>query len=220
LGVSLSENEKQPPRPKPRIEGLSDLVFGLALSIGAITLVEDPPQTSLAIYQDVGTFAVSFYILISIWLRYTRIMSVLPLERRRTTFVNALLLFCVAIEPFLFNLLQRPLAGVETSSFLGTASTLFALDVGGMMLMLGLFCNEIATKDRKLVPIDLNETFRLERNMWLLSAAFFFVSAIPIFWVIQINEIPFRFLIWVIPLVLVWVARMHKRRLIKDQPKS
>ena len=221
FGVSLSENEKlEPPKPKPRIEGLSDLVFGLALSIGAITLVDNPPQTSLAIYQDVGTFAVSFYILISIWLRYTRIMSVLPLERRRTTFVNALLLFCVAIEPFLFNLLQRPIAGVETSSFLDTASTLFALDVGGMMLMLGLFCNEIATKDRKLVSMDLNETFKSERNIWSLFAAFFFVSAIPEFWSIQINGTPFRFLIWVVPLVLVWVARMHKRRLEKDQPKS
>ena len=221
MGVSLSENEKlEPPRPKPRIEGLSDLVFGLALSIGAITLVENQPQTSLAIYQDVGTFTLSFYILISIWLRYTRIMSVLPLERRRTTFANVLLLFCVAIEPFLFNLLQRPFAGVETSSFLGTASTLFALDVGGMMLMLGLFCNEIATKDRKLVSMDLIETFRSERNVWLLSAAFFFVSAIPIFWSLQINGIPIRFLIWVVPLALLLLESVHRRHLEKDQAKS
>jgi uncharacterized membrane protein len=155
FGVRLSE-KLEPPKPKPRIESLSDLVFGLALSIGAITLVENPPKTSLAIYADVGTFAFSFYILISIWLRYTRIMSVLPLERRRTILSNTLLLFCVAIEPFLFNLLQRPIVGAETSSFLSTASTLFALDIGGMMLMLGLFCNEIATKDRKLVTPRLN----------------------------------------------------------------
>ncbi len=217
----MSEIEKlEPPRPKPRIEGLSDLVFGLALSIGAITLVENPPKTSLAIYADVATFALSFYILISIWLRYTRIMSVLPLERRRTIFANGLLLFCVAIEPFLFNLLQKPIVGTETSSFLATASTLFALDIGGMFLMLGFFCNEIATEDRKLVAPDLIGTFRIERNWWFLCSAFFFVSAIPIFWSIPIDGTAVRFLIWVVPLVLVWVARVHRRRLIKDQLKS
>jgi uncharacterized membrane protein len=186
-------------------------VFGLALSIGAITLVGNPPHTSLAIYEDVGTFAFSFYILISIWLRYTRIMSVLPLERRRTTISNVLLLFCVSIEPFLFNLLQRPDAGVETSSFLGTASTLFALDIGGMMLMLGLFCNEIATKDRKLVPKDLIVPFRVERNSWLLASAIFFVSAIPIFWSVQINGTAIRYLIWAVPLALVWAERLYSR---------
>ena len=194
-------------------------MFGLALSIGAITLVENPPKTSLAIYADVGTFALSFYILISIWLAYTRIMSVLPLERRRTIFANSILLFCVAVEPFLFNLLQKPIVGAETSSFLATASTLFAVDIGGMFLMLGLFCNEIATEDRKLVASDLIGTFRIERNWWFLSSAFFFVSAIPIFWSIQIDGTPVRFWIWVVPLVSVWVARINRRRL-KNQLKS
>jgi len=195
-------------------------VFGLALSIGAITLVESPPKTSLAIYADVGTFAVSFYIIISIWLRYTRIMSVLPLERRRTIFANSILLFCVAIEPFLFNLLQKPIVGAETSSFLATASTLFGLDIAGMFLVLGLFCNEIATEDRKLVARNLIGTFRRERNWLFLSSAFFFVSAIPVLWSIQIKGTSIRYLIWIVPLALVWVASVHRRRLVKNQQKS
>jgi uncharacterized membrane protein len=222
LGVRLSETEKlEPPRPKPRIEGLSDLIFGLALSIGAITLVENPPKTSLAIYQDVATFAFSFYILISTWLRYTRIMSVLPLERRRTVLANVVLLFCVAIEPFLYNLLQSSVTGVETSSFLATASTLFAFDIGGMTLMLGLFCNEIATKDRKLVPTDLIGSFRTERNRWLLSAALFSVSAIPIFWSIQIYGTQIRFWIWIAALILALAERRYSAIQTKrDQPKA
>jgi uncharacterized membrane protein len=182
--------------------------------------VGNPPQTSTAIYQDVGTFAFSFYILISTWLRYTRIMSVLPMERRRTTMSNVLLLFCVSIEPFLFNLLQRPVGGAETPSFLNTASTLFALVIGGMMLMLGLFCNEISTKDRKLVPIDLIGAFKNERNGWFLSSAVFFVSAIPIFWSIQINGTASRYLIWAIPLSLVWIERAYTRWLKEDQKKA
>jgi hypothetical protein len=147
-------------------------------------------------------------------------MSVLPLERRRSMLSNSLLLFCVAIEPFLFNLLQRPIVGAETSSFLSTATTLFALDIGGMMLMLGLFCNEIATKDRKLVIPDLIGEFKIERNTWFLLSAFFFFSAIPMFWSIQIDGIQVRFLIWLVPLALVWLGRVHRKRLIKDRSKS
>jgi hypothetical protein len=136
-------------------------------------------------------------------------MSVLPLERRRTLLSNILLLFCVAIEPFLYNLLQTSVAGVETASFLGTASLLFALDIGGMTLMLGLFCSEIATKDRKLVPADLIGSFRAERNRWFLSAALFFVSAIPIFWSIQIYGTQVRFWIWIVALVLAAAQRRY-----------
>ena len=210
FGVHLSNVEKrEPPRPRPRIESLSDLVFGLALSIDAISLVGNPPRTSLGIYEDVGTFAFSFFVLISMWLRYTRIMSVLPLERQRTMLANVLLLFCVSIEPFLFNLLQRPVVGDETTAFLGTASTLFAFDVAGMMLMLGLFCNEIATKDRKLVPKDLIGAFRTERNGWFIASVIFFLSTIPIFWSVYVNGIPVRYLIWALPLVLVWAERLY-----------
>ena len=222
FGVNLSEIEKlEPPRPKPRIESLSDLIFGLALSIGAISLVENPPKTSLAIYQDVGTFTFSFVILISMWLRYTRIMSVLPLERRRTMLANILLLFCVAIEPFLFNLIQSSVSGVEASAFFNTASTLFAFDIGGMTLMLGLFCNEIATKDRKLVTADLIGSFRTERNRWFLSSALFFISAIPVFWSIQIYGTQVRFWIWIASLILAMASRHYNASVLKrDQPKS
>jgi uncharacterized membrane protein len=55
--------------------------------------------------------------------------------------------------------------------------------------------------------------------VWLLSAAFFFVSAIPIFWSLQINGITIRFLIWVVPLVLLLLESVHRRHL-EDQAKS
>jgi len=148
-------------------------------------------------------------------------MSVLPLERRRTLLANILLLFCVAIEPFLYNVLQSSVTGVATSSFFNTASTLFAFDIGGMTLMLGLFCNEIATKDRKLVPTDLIEPFKTERNRWLLSATLFFASAIPVFWSIQIYGTQVRFLIWIAALILALAERHYSSiQLKKDQPKN
>jgi len=38
-------------RPRPRIESLTDLVFGLALSIGAITLISKQPAKPDDLYQ-------------------------------------------------------------------------------------------------------------------------------------------------------------------------
>jgi len=52
-------------RPRPRIESLSDLVFGLALSIGAIALVSSPPVTNAGLYRDIATFTFNFVVLIS-----------------------------------------------------------------------------------------------------------------------------------------------------------
>jgi hypothetical protein len=47
-------------KPKARIESLSDLIFGLALSIGALTLIGQPPSTFEAILTALGLYAFSF----------------------------------------------------------------------------------------------------------------------------------------------------------------
>lgn len=132
---------------------------------------------------------------------------------------NILLLFCVAIEPFLYNLLQTSVTGVETSAFLATASIFFALDVGGMFLMLGLFCDEIATEDRKLVSKDLIGSFKVERNNWFVSAALF-LSVIPVFWSIQIGGTPVRIWLWIAPLILNFAERRYNAIRSKKRPKG
>src|SRR5271154_5333345 len=97
-----------PAKPRARIESLADLIFGLALSVGAISLVSNPPTTSGQVQNDLVTFGFSFLILITMWLRYTRIMSVFPLDSPGVVRLNIVLLFCVSVEPFLFNLVRNP----------------------------------------------------------------------------------------------------------------
>ncbi len=217
----MSEIEgNKPSIPKLSIEGLNDLIFGLALTIGAVTLVGNPPTTPNEMYVDIAIFAFSYYILISLWMRHKQIMSVLPLERNRTTLTNVFLLFCVSIEPFLFNMLQTPITGYESFTFLGTASAIFAIDIGVMMLMQALLCDEVGTEDRKLVPQDLIHPLKVERNAWFLCAGIFFVSAIPIFWSIEISGLALRYWIWIIPLGVAWVDRVYRLRLKRRRSKS
>ncbi len=98
-----SRAEEQVQRPRPRIQSLSDLIFGLALSIGALNLIANKPPDTPALFGNIASFGFSFLILIFVWFRYTELVSVLPVETTGTRALNTIMLFLVAIEPYLFN---------------------------------------------------------------------------------------------------------------------
>lgn len=178
--------------------------------MGAITLVSQPPTDITGVYNDLGTFGFSFIILISIWLRYTRIMSVLPVETGLTTRLNAALLFSVSVEPFLFGLLTRPLDMSPTllSSFEATVSTLYALDLGGMMAILGFFALTLASEERGFVTKDFIEQFRREAYGLFVASGAFLISILPVFYTTSLGPLgPVRYYIWVAPIFIVWVRR-------------
>lgn len=186
----------------PRIESLSDLIFGLALSIGAISLTFNPPSTVSGLFDDILTFAFTFLILISVWVRYTHIMSSLPLENRWTMFLNTLLLFTVSVEPFLFNIVR---AG--NSALLDMASALYGVDLGVMMLVMGIFTVVLADKERKHVGKEMRKKLRNEAVTWLISAAVFLISATPIFNGLSFEGTLVREELWVGALLVVFVRR-------------
>lgn len=199
-------SEATPQIPRPRIEGLSDLIFGLALSIGAIQLIGNVPKNYGNLVADVAAFGFSFLILINVWNRYTTVMSVLPIETRWVIRLNLALLFLVAIEPFLFNLLVIPEGGL--ASGLGDpVSQFYALDVGGMNLILAYFTHALATEERGLIPRELVGRYRNVRNVLLVSAFLFFVSVLPQFWSYGIAGVPLRIALWVATFPLSIAAR-------------
>jgi uncharacterized membrane protein len=133
----------QPKAPRPRIETLSDLIFGLALSIGAFALLSTPPDSFAQILADILGFTFSFFVLISFWLRYTEIMSVLPVENRTIVFLNIIMLLLVTMEPYLFNLVTLFSHAINNPGLIDAASTMFSLDMAGLMAILGFFAHEI-----------------------------------------------------------------------------
>jgi uncharacterized membrane protein len=175
------------------------MIFGLALSVGAITLVGNPPQTTGQLYSDITSFGFSFLIVIQVWMRYTRIMSVLPLETRRTIVLNTVLLFCVSIEPFLFHILN---SGIEDS-----VSVLYAFDLGALNVILGFFTLVLADEERKLIAPDLIKQFRNEGILTSLAACLFFVSVLPFFWTHYWLGIRLRYDLWIFPLVVMGIRR-------------
>jgi len=78
----LAEDDSAAPllRTRIRIESLSDLVFGLALSIGSVFLIGRVPQTGQDLAANILLFGFSFLILVMTWVGYSRTMAVLPVE--------------------------------------------------------------------------------------------------------------------------------------------
>jgi len=197
--------------PRPRIQTLSDMIFGLALSIGAATQLDQKPGNLLAIVYSLLSFGFAFLILALVWFRYSRIMSVLPLESGRVVAANMTLLFFVSAEPYLYNLVVNssysPPAGQLNSSI---TTALYALDLGVLMLVLAYFIHELTREERRLVSKEIARSYRLMMYTTIISASLFLLSALPVFWSIVIIPspvTPLRYFMW----CGIWVANMGRR---------
>lgn len=197
--------------PAPRIEALSDEIFGLALSIGSIIFIVRAPQNSSEILSDIVEFGLSFLILVTVWLHYTSVMSVHPLETPRERFLNLLLLFFVSVEPYLLYLVS--LFEHEPSSFiLDFSSDLFALDMGGMLGLLALLTHDITIEERGLMTMDYILKYRRIRNSLLVGSVLFFITIVPVFWSLRFFGRPLRFFLWPVSISVFWIVRISQTR--------
>ena len=57
-------------KPRPRIQTLSDLIFGLALSIGALTMISQQPTNFQSVVASLLFYSFSFLVLVSVWRSY------------------------------------------------------------------------------------------------------------------------------------------------------
>jgi uncharacterized membrane protein len=167
----------------------SDIIFGLALSIGALVLTQNQVLT----WQDFGwgilLFGFSFLVIALIWLMFSQTISVLQSEAPSVVFLNLALLFCVALEPYLFYMLMNGL----TQNLLSFTSIGYALDVGFMFMILATLASLVLKQGNN------NPTFLKRFKHMMISesivGALFLVSAAPVFWVdTQIGHL--RFVFW------------------------
>jgi uncharacterized membrane protein len=143
------------------------------------------------------TFGFSFLILIFVWFRYTEIMSVLPVETTRTRALNTIMLFLVAIEPYLFNQISFGFYSSSSPTLpQDVASATYALDIGAIWAILAAFTHILTIEEKNLVAADLVRKYRLTRNAEIFIAATFFVTILPQFW-IPVGGATLRYLLWV-----------------------
>jgi hypothetical protein len=197
-------------RPRPRIETLADLIFGLSLSIGSIALIANPPKSTAEITTHILAFAYTFFVLITAWMIYTTYMSVLPVETRTVTFLNVGLLLLVAIVPYLLNGVEVVAPGLtpsEVSMIQNYSSQLFALDLGGILIILATFAHVISLEEKRLVAPELVTLFRNGRNRMTILAILTLISVAPQFWDWTLLGVPIRLYLWYPPMISYWIGR-------------
>ena len=208
MELSTQEGDRPRRRPRPRLESLSDLIYGLSLSIGAISLVITNAQTSTVsdINRNVLEFLFVFLLLITSWMIYTSDMSVLPIETRLVTFLNVVLLILVAIFPYLFD---QVVSTFNPDSVQEYASVLFTADLAGTLVIMATFAHIIASEEEHLVDGEIMIRFRRARDrMSVLTVVVLLSLAAPWDWLFMGLHV--RLFIWYIPIVSFWVFRMAR----------
>jgi uncharacterized membrane protein len=203
----MSEQQLSGFKPRPRIQTLSDLIFGLALSIGALTLIGRQPTDFGVVVASLLFFSFSFLVLVSVWRSYSSILSVLPVETDLLINLNILLLFTVSVEPYLFNQLFT-----VNGSFWNNISVLYAVDLAVMFLILAFFNHSLGKEEKNLAPKNYLKKFRFDRNYDIFTAVLFMVSTLPIFEVTVAqffgSGIPLRVFLWFATLILGLFRRL------------
>jgi uncharacterized membrane protein len=134
-----------------------------------------------------------------------------------TVILNIVLLFTVSMEPFLFNILRSGHSAFPASPRLvETASSLYGLDLGVMMLSMAIFTLALADEEKRLVPHDMVRQLRSEASTWVISAGIFLVSAAPVFGRISVGGVimtglSLRTLMWLAGALVVWLRRNYAK---------
>jgi uncharacterized membrane protein len=189
-------------KPRPRIEAFSDLIFGLALSIGALTLIGEQLTSFEALMIALGLYSFSFLILVGVWLSYSNLTSVLHAETGPLISINIALLFLVSIEPFLFNQLF-------TEGMFQNVSIIYAIDLAAMFIILAFFNHAITDEKKNHAPKDQLKTYKSARNYSLFIAALFLISTLPFFASAYI--LPLRVYVWIIAIIVSSGRRISKQ---------
>jgi hypothetical protein len=139
-------------------------------------------------------------------------MSVLPVETTRTRALNTIMLFLVAIEPYLFNQISFGFTATGSPTLPQIdASATYALDLGAIWAILAAFTHILTIEEKKLVAPDLFRKYRLMRNLEIIVAAIFFISILPQFWDTVIGSTSLRYVLWALTFFVRRTANIYGR---------
>jgi hypothetical protein len=175
-------------RLKPeRIEALTDLVFGLGLAISAVELTLHPPVYPADVLTNIVEFAISFSVLIWMWVAYSRIVVHLRVESTRMLLLNAALLLVVGIEPYLLHILWIGIFQGAVELVLDLSSVAYAIDLALMVGILGGMSRLVGGDPNLPFRPEERDGFRSAANLRLVVAVLFAVTILPLFWNLSAN---------------------------------
>ncbi|HMK95048.1 MAG TPA: hypothetical protein VK536_06555 [Candidatus Limnocylindrales bacterium] len=177
----IERNGRRRSQVKLKPDSFSDIIFGLALSIGSLILIENRVQVWQSFVWNLILFGFSFAIISLVWLSFSGTMRFLSTEVPAVIFLNLVLFFCVILEPYLFYM-QMSSSGQLSS----VISQVFAFDVGFMFFVLGIMAEMVVKEARLNHPNYHSDNLKTLQNMIYpryIAGALYLISVIPFFWI-------------------------------------
>jgi uncharacterized membrane protein len=187
------------------IEKLTTAVFGFALAVGALSLTKANPETIADVVGGLVLFSLSFIILVVIWWGTSDIMSKIDHGNPVTIFLNIVLLFFVAIEPYLLNILN---ASVELFPL---SSSLYGIDMAFLMGLSAALSHILIKENKTTLTTQQLRHFTIGRNNQFVCAGLFFLSLLPQFLEWTLVGMSMRVLIWFATLAFSLIISTRNR---------
>jgi len=184
---------------------LTDTIFGFALAIGALSLTRTSPQNASEVLGGLFLFGLSFVILVVIWWGHSDLMSKLPDNKPKIVFLNIVLMFFVAVEPYLLNILNSDLALFQFTSIL------YAVDMAFLMGISAVLAHILVTENERTLSITQMRTYKSNRNSQIIFAGLFLLSGLPQFFTWTFMGTPVRIYLWLATLVFSIAVRARKK---------
>ena len=110
--------------------------------------------------------------------------------------LNGIMLFLVSIEPYLLGVLTSGSFQGSAEVLQNFASQAYALDLGGLNLIMAMFAHKLTVDERGQLTSELIGEYRRVRNMECFVGAWFALTALPPFWAWEILGTPARITLW------------------------
>jgi uncharacterized membrane protein len=167
-----------------KFKSITTEVFALTLGLGAFSLSLIPKDSLMEVAQAVGFFGIAFFYIVIIWIINSRFFETYSLYDNVFLGLNFVILFLVAISPFLMQ-------GFSMSAGLANPlSILYSLDIMGIFVVLGVLHQRYFQQNINSLKEEETREVKMDRNMQFIISAWFLISAaIPL---------PYRFVFWML----------------------
>jgi uncharacterized membrane protein len=178
-----------------KFKSITTEVFALTLGLGAFSLAIVPKTSIMEVAQAVGVFGIAFFYIVAIWIINSRFFENYRLYDNAFITLNFLILFLVAISPFLMQAFSL------SSDFTDPMSILYALDIMGIFAILGVLHQRYIWQNRDHLETEKAREVKMDRNMQFIISAWFLTSTVI--------PIPYRFFFWTLLAPIPPIYRHH-----------
>jgi uncharacterized membrane protein len=167
-----------------KFKSITTEIFALTLALGAFSLSIIPRNNIMEVAQAVGVFAIAFFYIAAIWIINFRFFENYPLSDNTFLALNFVILFLVAISPFLMQGFSM------APDFSDQMSILFAVDIMSIFTILGVLHERYILQNKERLGEKETREVKMDRNMQFIIAAWFLISVLLPF--------QYRFIFWML----------------------